>query len=169
MSSDEEDRFDDPSSLGLHRILQQAGVDVSTLNSVYDTSDGRNGDSATRALAELDASDDDDAKFMDDVSVSENEEEVQERQVRQAKEEQERQRYIRRALQMQKEVRAKPLNAKEIAAEKVKKVWSDWERGQRLRMTEVFYDTPAMQKERERELVQAKRRKLAHHSPTECE
>lgn len=166
-SDDDEARLGDTASLGLQRILQQAGVDASTISSILDTSGGQGGASASgaQALIDEDVSDGED-RFMDDVSDVES---VGEKEARQRKTAADEARWMKRAMQMQQEIRPKAVTQKEDRQGKVQKVWPEWEKGQRLRMTEVFYDTPSMVSKREAELGQAKRRKLEHPTRPGCE
>lgn len=162
-SDDDQDQFQDPSSLGLHRILRQVGVDLSNHDSVFDSSGA--GDAV--ALADADVSDGED-RFEDDVSDPETSGEKEDRERQERKRAAEEARWMKRAMEMQGTVQPKAVIAKANPADKVKKVWPDWEPGQRMKMTEIFYETPLMQLKRDAELYKAKRRKLGHSPETRC-
>lgn len=77
---------------------------------------------------------------------------------------------MRRAMEMQAQARADRAGTAEGAAEKkarqrareweeVKRVWPGYEKGKRLKMSEVFYETPFMREEWAREVKRAKRRR----------
>jgi hypothetical protein len=161
---EDQDRFNDPSSLGLHRILRDVGIDLSAHDSVFDSS----GAGGALALADADVSDGED-KFEDDVSDPETAGEKEDRRLQERKRATEEARWMKRAMEMQKEVKTKVAPREKDALAKVRKVWPDWERGQRMRMTEVFYDTPLMQSKREVETNKAKRRKLDSTAHRTCE
>ncbi|WVQ71168.1 hypothetical protein IAR50_000693 [Cryptococcus sp. DSM 104548] len=141
-------------TFGLGRILQDAGVDPSSLSSFL----GDNSES-TKGLTQVELSDDDDnAKFEDDISDAELEggEEERAQRAREAEtRKREEERWRKKGLEMMKQSMAKDkakkekrkLESSEVKEEteldKVLKIWPDFAKGKRLRMTEVIYETPA--------------------------
>ena len=168
MDEDEEDRLDDTTSFGLHRVLQQAGVDLSTFTSVYGNSGQGVSQVNANALADADISDAED-KYEDDASLADSDDETRIREQLERKRISDEQRWMKKAMQMEKEIKTRVKVVKDDPLMKVRKVWPEWEKGQRLKMTEVFYDTPLMQMQRDRQSLQSKRRKLEHVDYTDCE
>lgn len=161
---EEQVRFKDPTTLGLHRILRQVGIDLSAHDAGFDNS-GANG---VVALADADVSDGED-RFEDEPSDVESAGEKEDREAQARRRATEESRWMKRAMEMQRAVQPKTVKAKADPLEKVRKVWPEWEKGQRMKMTEIFYDTPLMQSNREAELHKAKRRKLEDGSGKTCE
>ena len=143
---------------------------------------GKNADGAAR-LAEIEG-EDDDGKYMDDdddlgasgLALAGGEDAEAEREARaraQAKEKAEQEEWMRRGLEMQREAEQKAaakrrkLNAQqrdgegkkeETPLEVVRRMWPGWQPGDRLRMSQVFYQTPVMEEREWREGLKRKRR-----------
>ncbi|ORY20963.1 hypothetical protein BCR39DRAFT_554452 [Naematelia encephala] len=155
MSSPEpEDVGADISGLGLSSVLASVGIDPSFLD--------RAGVVGSSSVANQLQEDDAEEKYMDDVSEvslpSEGEEVKKARAAEQASEA----RFRRQAEKMMADAerKKKSLKKEEGAEQRVKRVWPDFEKGKRLKMTEVFYDTPMMRKVWAEEVSRNKRRKL---------
>ena len=151
-------------SFGLSRVLADSGIDPSTFSSFFSKTGG--GPSHT-AFDEVDAASDEDAKYEDDVSDSdlpkESEEETRMRATRKAEEE----RWVRRAAELQRSLHSEKEGAerdrkrrkKALDAEaRIKLVWPDYEPGKRLRMSEIFYETPLQSRQWQKGLNRAKRK-----------
>lgn len=158
----EEDDLGSADALGLHRVLASAGIDTNAFSNFFSKTGGK----ATTSFADVDADDNED-KFEDDVSDLGLPEESEE--VKKAREEEKaaEARWYRRALAMQAEVgqgeeeRKKRRKEKELnEVDELKRVWPGFEKGQRLSMVEVFYDTPMMRRDWAIALGKKKRRKL---------
>lgn len=152
------------SSLGLGRLLASVGVDSNSVSNFLD----RDGDGSTSKRIADDDLGSDDGKYMDDVSDSELPAETEAEQRAREKEKMEEARYLRKAIESGKRIAAEGARVKQKEKEKekrtetdeVKDVWPDFEKGKRLRMTEVFYETPEMRKGYEVDLSKKKRRKV---------
>ncbi|KAK4687485.1 hypothetical protein P7C73_g2628, partial [Tremellales sp. Uapishka_1] len=153
-------------ALGLQSILAQAGIDSNAVSSFLD----KEGHSS-RELREIDVEAPE--KYEDDVSEGELPEEdaadVRARQIEDAKRKKEEERYIRIAYEQHRKEnsavtmaerarRKKDMEGSEM--DQVKRIWPEFAKGERLRMSEVFYETPAQKKGYEMGLVRKKRRKL---------
>lgn len=166
--------------LGLGKILLSAGVDVGEFTNAFDKSGSGSSVQANnaraRAFAEIEDSDeeagymDDDADIdMDDTGESMEERATRERAAARARADEER--WMKRGMEMQRQ--AESAAKKKISdrikdeqegreltpLEKIRKVWPDWQPGQKMRLSEVFYQSPVV---RDREEVDRKKRKLAH-------
>lgn len=163
---DEEDEVqeDDPlesTSLGLSRVLASAGVDTSTLSRFLPAS------STQQGFHDIDAESDNEDKYEDDVSEHELAPESSADAARRDQEQRDQERWVRRAMEMQAQVGKAVEGAAEKKArqrqrewEEIKRVWPAYEKGKRLKMSEVFYETPQMRQEWANELKRAKRRRL---------
>ena len=167
----EDDDIGNVSSFGLGRILAQSGIDTSSLGNLLGGASGSNS-----AYAELDASDDENAKYMDDELDTdlpgEGEGEVERRKQQEAHNRAMEERYVRKAMEMQRELAAKgkaPSKTREeqTAEElgKAKRIWPDFSQGMILKMSEVFFETPAMTKAHQAELARNKRRRIEPAGP----
>lgn len=105
--------------------------------------------------------DEDDAKFEDDISddelPEEGEEERRQREIDQEARKREQERWMRKGLEMMKksmeQQQTKDKKGKQKAddgktqeerdLEEARKIWPDFDKGKRLRMSEIFYETPA--------------------------
>ena len=157
----EENDLGASSSFGLNRILASSGVDPAAFSNFLSKTGGST--SAT-AFADVDANSDED-RYEDDVSdaelPAENVEEIRARQREQASMRAEEERWYRRAMEMQrvqgkKKVQEKVMNDIDM----VKEVWPDFQKGRRLRMSEVFYETPKQRRGWEAGFARRKRRKV---------
>lgn len=142
-------------SLGLGRILASAGIDPSSIGSFL----GDAGQSS-KELTQVEL-DEDDAKFEDDISddelPEEGEEERRQREIDQEARKREQERWMRKGLEMMKksmeQQQTKDKKGKQKAddgktqeqrdLEEARKIWPDFDKGKRLRMSEIFYETPA--------------------------
>jgi len=156
------------SAFGLGGVLAEIGVESSALSAFLERTEGR----ASRDLAaaiEVEAEADD--KFMDDVSEAslpdENDEDRQARIREQAAIKAEEDRWARRAaaemagtagpsLAEKKKRRQREETEKDL----LKKVWPDFQQGTLLRMSEIFYETPADRMNWANSLLKKKRRLL---------
>ena len=157
----EEDDFGAVSSLGLNRILADSGIDPAAFSSFFSKTGGGQSSSA---FAQVEVEDDPE-KYEDDVSDSElpaeSAEEAQLRRKRAAEED----RWYRRARDMQRRAEGGAEKRKRKQAqmavgleEQVKRIWPEFEMGKRLKMSEVFYETPAQVKNLEVVLGKNKKR-----------
>lgn len=164
MHSDEND-LGASSSLGLGRILASSGVDPAAFSSFF----SKTGGNSSSAFADLDAASDNSDKYEDDISDTslpgENVEELRSREREQAAVQAEQERWYRRAKEMQRE--QDEGSGTRVKVEKVldeigmvKEIWPGYEKGGRLRMTEVFYETPKQRKGWELGFSKRKRRKI---------
>lgn len=141
-------------SLGLSRILASAGIDPSSIGSFL----GDAGQSS-KELTQVEL-DEDDAKFEDDISddelPEEGEEERRQREIDREARKREQERWMRKGLEMMKksmeqqqtkEKKGKKADdgktQEERDLEEARKIWPDFDKGKRLRMSEIFYETPA--------------------------
>lgn len=153
------DQFGEGSSLGLSKILQDVGVDLKNAR-LFDQRDQAFGS----ALAEVE--DAEDVRYMDDEDAAEESLEDQQRWARQQAESKRKQaelyrrgREMARQLELQRLAQPESEEDRRMAVMRhVKHVWPDWEVGQRMRMSEVFYETPRMRMERDEEMGRGKRR-----------
>lgn len=99
---------------------------------------------------------------MDDVSDTELPAETAEDQQARARERAEEARYRRKAMEYGKRLAEEGVKVKEKKDEgdEVKRVWPDFEKGKRLRMTEIFYETPATKQAYTVSLSRKKRRRV---------
>ena len=165
MSSDDED-MQGVDALGLGKILADSGVDPAAFNNLY----SKTGGTSSNAYAGIDDGSDDDAKYMDDDvddALPEDADAARVRQEREAEEE----RWYQRAVEMQRKAEGKNAVAarkrkaakrEESALEVVKRIWPEWEKGKRLKMSQVFYETPAQLRAAEVALQKAKRAQREH-------
>ena len=162
--SDDED-IGGVDALGFNKILQDVGIDLNTsgLSSVFGSNAEAGGSGSRSAFASLDNNADDDK--YEDISDSELPEDSDAQQVREKRLKDE-ERWYRKAMAMQAKAesgdavaRRKRKAAKrgETAIDTVGRIWPEWEKGKRLRMSEVFYQTPATTKALEAELRRRKR------------
>jgi hypothetical protein len=165
MDSDE----DDLGTAGLDKVLASVGVDVSSFSSFFSKSGGQD-DRGGNLLAGVDVDSGDEDKYEDDISdgelPQENIEDVRKREREQARRKLEEERLIRRGLELQKQVSGtagkKTIKKEEDQGDIVQRVWPDFTKGKRLRMSEVFYETPGQRRSYEVGFQKAKRRKLVH-------
>jgi len=131
----DEDDVGASSSFGLNRVLASSGIDPNAFSSFF----SKTGGTSSSAFADLDANSDSD-KYEDDVSdIEQPVEDVRAREREKADEE----RWYRRAMEMQKEAEKRKVQDKVFdEMDRVREVWPDFVKGRRLRMTEVFYETP---------------------------
>ncbi|WVQ97109.1 hypothetical protein IAU59_004219 [Kwoniella sp. CBS 9459] len=152
----EDDTLGSIGSLGLTSVLASAGVDLASLGSFLGEASG----TSSRQLAEVEAEDNED-KYEDDISddelPSESKEDAAARQREQEARRREEERWIRKGMEMQADLAGKGKGkAKEKTMveamgktkeqrelEEILKIWPGFEKGKRLRMSEVFYETPA--------------------------
>lgn len=165
------------SAFGLGSILAEVGVDQNALNNFLERTEGRQGRDMAAAIEE--AGED---KFMDDVSEGElpdeNDEDRASRAREQAAIKSNQERWARRAAAemngdaaKERERRKRKQQRREEAKKGriVESVWPDYKPGTLLKMTEVFYETPAARKSREQALVAKKRKLLQGMAHEECE
>jgi hypothetical protein len=156
MDADEDD-LGASSSFGLNRVLASSGIDPAAFSNFFSKS-GR----SSSAFADVDANSDED-RYEDDISDAEspieNVEDVRAREREQAAAKAEEERWYRRAMEMQRDIgKAKVQEKVTGEMDRVREVWPEFEIGRRLRMTEVFYETPKQR--RGWEASRRKRRKL---------
>ena len=155
-------------AFGLGRVLADSGIDSAAFSSFYSKTSGGAASQTTSAFDDVDAVLDKDVAYEDDVSDSElpaeSAEEVRAREARKAEEE----RWYQRAMAMQaqaessraQEERARKKKERETDdAAKVKGLWPDFLQGKRLKLSEVFYETPRMKSAWAKNLERKKRRK----------
>lgn len=159
MESDE-DELGASSSFGLHRVLASSGVDPAAFSDFF----SKTGGTSSRAFADVDANSDED-RYEDDVSdgglPAENVEEVRAREREQTAIKAEEARWYRKAMEMQRDEGKRKVQEKVLdEVERVREVWPEFEKGRRLKMTEVFYETPKQRRGREVGFNRRKRRKV---------
>jgi transcription initiation factor TFIID subunit 1 len=149
MSQSDDEDIGGAASLGINKILLDSGVDPESFSSLFSKTGGGR---SSKAFAEVEA-EDDDAKFMDDVSDSEMPADTEEEMRAKAARERDEARWYNRAMQMQREAEVKVKEQKRKDKEKildvmeeVKVLWPDFAPGKRLKMSEVFYDSPAFRR-----------------------
>ena len=161
-------------SFGLGRVLASSGIDPSAFSSFFSKTSANGAGPSTTAYDDVDV-ESDHAAYEDDISDSElpveSAEEIRARELRKAEEE----RWVRRAQALQAQAESEKAKAarekrkkereKDDAA-RVKALWPEFERGKRIKMSEVFYETPSMRKGWRVELGRKKRRKADN---IECE
>lgn len=162
------------SAFGLGSVLAEAGVDQAALNAFLERTEGR--DSREMAAVAETAGE---GKFMDDVSEGslpdENDEDRMSRAREQAAIKANEERWARRAAAELSGEAATERKRKQRRREGAKKekvvetVWPDYAPGTVLKMTEVFYETPAARKSRDAALVAKKRKLLAGPAREQCE
>jgi transcription initiation factor TFIID subunit 1 len=193
MDIDEDDQLGSVTSLGLHRVLASAGVDPNSFASFFDKTTSGSGDgagpssaSASRHFGEIEAEDDQE-KYEDDISEdelpAESAEDARAREREQAVRKAEEDRWFRRAMEMQRagpglqsgvkigddeKRRRKKEKERQAQRERVKSIWPEFRTGQRLRMTEVLYETPADKRAHEEVMARKKRRKVETRDTCEC-
>ncbi|WWD18061.1 hypothetical protein CI109_102508 [Kwoniella shandongensis] len=150
--SSEDDTLGSIGAFGLHSILASTGVDPSSLSAIF----GEASATSSKHFAEVEA-EDDDAKYEDDLSdedhlPAEREEDMLAREREQEARKREEERWIRKGMELAQSQageggkgkgKATIVDKKEEGLRKVKKIWPEFEHGKRLRMSEVFYQTPA--------------------------
>ncbi|WOO83710.1 Putative transcription initiation factor TFIID subunit [Vanrija pseudolonga] len=162
------------SAFGLGNVLAQVGVGVDSeaLSAFLERAGERGGGSSSRELAAAIEQDDED-KFMDDVSEAslpdENPEDEEARRREQAAIKAEEERWARRAAaeiaglknegDAEREARKKR-QREERERNLVLSVWPDFKQGVPLKMSEVFYDTPAARSAFSAAALKKKRRLL---------
>ena len=158
----EDDLLASSTSLGLSSVLTQAGVDPQAFANFFSHS-GTGTPSSSRAHA-IDQAEAEEGGYVDDVSDDGLPPEgadvaaarARERSLVKAEEE-----YLRRALAMQAQSQAKKVKVElEDPMDLVRRVWPAFQKGERLKMSEVFYDTPAARRAYEEGLMKRKRRKM---------
>ena len=157
----EDDDLGASTSFGLNRVLASSGVDPAAFSDFFSRTGGT---SSGAAFADVDANSDED-RYEDDVSdaelPAENVEEVRARQREQASIRAEEARWYRRAMEMQQDEGKKKVQEKVMnEVDMVKEVWPDFQKGRRLRMSEVFYETPKQRRGWEAGFTRRKRRKI---------
>lgn len=158
---EDDDQLGSVTSLGLSRVLASAGIDPNAFSNFFE----KNGESSSRRFAEVDAEDGEE-KYEDDVSDGELPEESAEDKAARAREatarKREEERWYRRALEEQARPPPvpKPQPKAESQQERLRKVWPEFEKGKRLKMTEVLYETPAERAAYKEATNRKKRRKL---------
>jgi hypothetical protein len=152
---------------GLDRVLASVGVDASAFSDFYSkTSGGNSKSSGILATVDVDSGDDD--KYEDDISDHELQPESAADVAARKKSEADAERMIRRGLALQKEIQQNrgtvtvKKNKEQEEKETVRRTWPEFKQGDRLRMSEVFYETPAERREYEARLARVKRRKVIH-------
>lgn len=164
-------------AFGLGSVLADVGVDQAALNAFLERTEGRDSREMA-AVIETEGQD----KFMDDVSEGslpdENDEDRVSRAREQAAIKANEERWARRAAaemsgeanQERERRKRKQKRREEAKKEKiVETVWPDYAPGTVLKMTEVFYETPAARKSRDAALVAKKRKLLAGPTREQCE
>ncbi|BEJ18121.1 hypothetical protein CspHIS471_0703980 [Cutaneotrichosporon sp. HIS471] len=164
MDVDEDDTLG--SAFGLGSVLAEVGVDEAALNAFLERTEGKSSRALEAAIQEGDE------KYMDDVSddelPAENDEDKEARAREQAAIKANEERWARRAAaelapqkDKEKEKRRKR-QAERAAAGKdvVGSVWPDFRQGTVLKMSEVFYETPAAREAVAAGLLKKKRRLL---------
>lgn len=170
------------SAFGLGNVLAQVGVgvDSAALSAFLERSGEGGGGSSSRELAAAIEEDDED-KFMDDVSEAslpdENPEDKEARRREQAAIKAEEARWARRAAaeiaglknegDIEREARKKR-QREERERNLVFSVWPDFKQGVPLKMSEVFYDTPAARSAFSAAALKKKRRLLTGLPHEEC-
>jgi len=165
MSSSDDEDFGGVDALGFNKILQDVGIDLNTsgLSSVFGGNAEAGGSGSRSAFASIDNNIDDDK--YEDVSDSELPEDEEAQKIRDKRIRDE-ERWYRKAMAMQAKAESgdavarrkrKAEKREETAIDMVGRIWPDWDKGKRLRMSEVFYQTPAMTKMFEAELRRRKR------------
>ncbi|KAK8865758.1 hypothetical protein IAR55_000905 [Kwoniella newhampshirensis] len=152
--SSEDDTLGSIGAFGLHSILASTGVDPSSLSAIF----GEASATSSRHFAEVEA-EDDDGRYEDDLSdndllPAENAEDVAAREREQQARKREEERWIRKGMELAQaggptdnpKGKGKAVDKKEQGLRKVKKIWPDFEQGKILRMSQVFYETPADRK-----------------------
>lgn len=148
--SDDEDYGDIGGFGGLNKVLMEtAGIDSNSLDNFSNLFS--KGSSA--GPSKLDSFDIDTGaeKYMDDDFADDDLPADPEAEMVRQKREREEERMIRRTMEMQKkyqsgaaeaERKRKAAKAEETAGELVKRVWPEFEKGKRIKMSEVFYENP---------------------------
>ena len=156
-------------AFGLGRVLADSGIDTAAFSSLYSKTSGEAAGPSTSAFDDVDAASEKHAAYEDDVSDSElpaeSVEEIRAREARKAEEE----RWYQRAVTMQAQAessrgqeereRKKKERERDDTA-KVKNLWPEFVQGKRLKLSEVFYETPRMKTAWAKELERKRRRKL---------
>nr|XP_019049032.1 transcription initiation factor TFIID subunit 1 [Kwoniella bestiolae CBS 10118]OCF27962.1 transcription initiation factor TFIID subunit 1 [Kwoniella bestiolae CBS 10118] len=161
----EDEALGSVASFGLSSVLASAGIDLSSLGSFL----GEGSASSSKQIAEIEAEDNDEDKYEDDISVDgmEGEEDAEQRKRDEERRKREEERWIRKGLELTAAVdkgkgKEKEKTKKDRELEQVMKIWPDFQQGKRLRMSEIFYETPqdrravAVQKRKKRRLENGK-------------
>lgn len=164
------------SAFGLGKVFADIGVEVDSnaLSAFLEREEG----AASRDIAEVIQADDADDKFMDDVSEGSLEEErAEDREARrreQAAIKAEEARWARRAAAEMAGLgpsladrKKKREREEEGHKDILKKIWPDFSHGKLLKMSEIFYETPADRANYANNLVKRKRRIVDRSLPTE--
>lgn len=150
------------SAFGLGSVLADVGVDANALSAFLEKTEGKRSRDIEQALEE-------EGQYMDDVSddglPEETEEDKQARRREQAAIKAEEERWARRAAN---DLKAMPTDAdkrrrqkrEETEKDRVMTVWPDYKPGTMLKMSEVFYETPAAAQSRRAGILKKKRRLL---------
>lgn len=158
------------SAFGLGSVLADVGVDANALSAFLEKTEGKRSRDIEAALEE-------EGQYMDDVSddglPEETEEDKQARRREQAAIKAEEERWARRAAN---DLKAMPTDAdkrrrqkrEETEKDRVMAVWPDYKPGTMLKMSEVFYDTPAASQSRRAGILKKKRRLLEGPPKEEC-
>ncbi|WWC58417.1 uncharacterized protein I303_100957 [Kwoniella dejecticola CBS 10117] len=167
----EDEALGSVASFGLSSVLAGAGIDLSSLGSFL----GEGAASSSKHIAEIEAEDDNEDKYEDDIFLDgdgDAEEDAEARKRAEEARKREEERWIRKGMALANNLslgdkgKAKMVDGvkskKEKELEQVMKIWPGFEKGKRLRMSEVFYETPqdkrilAMQKRKKRRLENGK-------------
>ncbi|WWC66567.1 uncharacterized protein I206_100470 [Kwoniella pini CBS 10737] len=165
----EDEALGSVASFGLSSVLAGAGIDLSSLGSFL----GEGGGSSSKQIAEIEAEDNDEDKYMSDpFSDGDVEENAEDRKREEEARKREEERWIRKGMELANNLsigdkgKSKMVDnvksKKEKELDQVKKIWPGFEPGKRLRMSEVFYETPqdrrtlAIQKRKKRKLQNRK-------------
>ncbi|WRT63957.1 uncharacterized protein IL334_000884 [Kwoniella shivajii] len=158
-------------SFGLSSVLASAGIDINSLGSFL----GEGSGTSSRQIAEIEAEDNED-KYEDDISddglPAENDEDTEARKREQEARKREEERWIRKGMELAMEAdkgkgKGKLMDGmgkskKEKELDQLRTIWPGFEKGKRLRMSEIFYETPAdrkailLQKRKKRRLEKGK-------------
>lgn len=169
MDVDEDDTLG--SAFGLGSVLAEVGVDAAALDAFLERTEGKTSRDMEAAMEQ--------AKFMDDVSdddlpdESPEDKEAREREKDAIKANEER--WARRAAAEMAgesgEARRRKRQAERAQKEKdvVANVWPEFKRGTVLKMTEIFYETPAAQMAAAAAQLKKKRRMIEGPSHEQCE
>lgn len=173
MDVDEDDTLG--SAFGLGSVLAEVGVDAASLNAFLERTEGKASLDMEAAIEEANT------KFMDDVSDDELPDETPEdraaRQREQAAIRANEERWARRAAaemaggEGSGEAKRRKRQAERAQKEKdvVANVWPEFKQGTILRMSEVFYESPAARMASAAALLKKKRRLLDGPPHESCE
>ncbi|WWC86076.1 uncharacterized protein L201_000947 [Kwoniella dendrophila CBS 6074] len=166
----EDEAADSMASFGLSGVLASAGIDLASLGSFL----GEGSGSSSKQIAEIEAGDNDEDKYEDDISVDELPgEDLEQRKKAEEDRKREEERWIRKGMELANNLslstsdkgKGKAIDGipsgkskKELELDEVMKIWPNFEKGKRLRMSEIFYQTPqdrkllSVQKKKKRRL-----------------